>query len=193
VRPCGRGEARERERGGVRVPLPHCGASTAADGGEGMVERQRDVRPKLINGMRRRSSGCYGFTAGGGGCGLGIARARATVAEPLGVRARGGARVRRRRDGRGLEPESGSRLGMTLAGGPQLSAEERGEGKEGPACGRIGPGGKVAGPRGKKERGGERPPNWAVGKRKEGRLGWAAREKWERKKKKESGPGPTRK
>jgi hypothetical protein len=30
-------------------------------------------------------------------------------------------------------------------------------------------------------------------KRKEGRLGWAAREKWERKKKKESGLGPTRK
>jgi hypothetical protein len=56
-----------------------------------------------------------------------------------------------------------------------------------------GPGGKVAGPHGEKERGGERPPDWAMQKRKEGRLGWAAREKWERKKKKESGLGPTRK
>jgi hypothetical protein len=34
---------------------------------------------------------------------------------------------------------------------------------------------------------GERPRDWAVWKRKEGRLGWAAREKWERKKKKRVG------
>jgi hypothetical protein len=96
--------------------------------------------------------------------------------------------VRRRRDGLNLELESGSRSGTTLVGGPRLSAEERGEGKEGPACGRIGLGGKVAGPRGEKERGGERPPDWAVRKRKEGQLGWAAREKWERKKKEWAGP-----
>jgi hypothetical protein len=57
VRPCGRGEARERERGGVRVPLPHCGAPVAAGGGEGTAERQRDVQLKLVNGVRRRSSG----------------------------------------------------------------------------------------------------------------------------------------
>jgi hypothetical protein len=65
--------------------------------------------------------------------------------------------VRRRQGGLGLEPESGSRSGTTLVGGPRLSAEERGEGKERPACRLIGPGGKVAGLRGEKERGEERP------------------------------------
>jgi hypothetical protein len=95
--------------------------------------------------------------------------------------------VRRRQDGLGLKPESSLRSGTTLAGGPRPSAQERGEGKEGPACERIGSGGKVAGPHGEKEMAGERPRDWAVWKRKEGRLGWAAREKWERKKKKRVG------
>jgi hypothetical protein len=51
-------EARERERGGVRVPLPHCIAPAVADGGEGTAERRHDVRPRLVNGVRRRSSEC---------------------------------------------------------------------------------------------------------------------------------------
>jgi hypothetical protein len=81
---------------------------------------------------------------------------------------------------------------MTLVGGPWPLAREGGEKVGRPRAGGMG-WEKAVGPRGEKERGEERPPDWAVRSRKEGWLGWAAREKWERKKKKESGPGPTRK
>jgi hypothetical protein len=38
---CGREEARVRERGDVRVPLPHCGALAAVVRRLGAAERQR--------------------------------------------------------------------------------------------------------------------------------------------------------
>jgi hypothetical protein len=78
------------------------------------------------------------------------------------VRARGGARARRCRGGLSLEPESRSRSGTTLAGGPQLSAEEGGEGEK-------------SGPRG--EGGPRRLLGRAVGKEERRRLGCAREEK----------------
>jgi hypothetical protein len=93
--------------------------------------------------------------------------------------------------GLGLEPEPGSRSGMTLAGGPRRSAEEGGEREKSGPCG-VSWAGEASGPckEGEEERrrrGGRGP----------GRKGRKEREK----KKKEGGPvqlekgrwaGPTR-
>jgi hypothetical protein len=122
----------------------------------------------------------------GVGCGLGRARAHDGALNRggygLGVRARGPSHDGGRRAGGGLslEPESGSRSGTTLMGGPQLSAEERGEGE---GYGRTGPREREneLGARGK--RGGKKGRlGWVVRERGESRLGWAATRKRKRKK-----------
>jgi hypothetical protein len=97
------------------------------------------------------------------------------------VRARGGARARWCRGGLGPEPEPGSRSGTTLAGGPQLSAEEGGEGEKSGLRGEGGPGRQLAARRQKK-----RGEGWAASERRrerparagpQGKMGEGKRER----------------
>jgi hypothetical protein len=60
----GRGKEGGKRENGWQASLPRCGAFAAAGGGEEAVERRCDVRPKLGNGVRWRSSGRLGFYGG---------------------------------------------------------------------------------------------------------------------------------
>jgi hypothetical protein len=91
VRPCGRGEAREREIGGMRVPLPLLGGSAARVRQRGAVKRRRCELSKLDDGGSDGGSGARVFPSGGYGLGqLGLGSAlEIGAAASLGVWAHG--------------------------------------------------------------------------------------------------------
>jgi hypothetical protein len=70
---------------------------------------------------------------------------------------------------------------------PARKREKEGEERKAGSAVRPRPG-SVDGPRGGKERGKERLPGWAARERRESWLGWAAKRKRKKKRKKEGGP-----